>query len=89
MGSAIIDEVLALELGTVQIDGFEDAIVGWVPDGDNARLVYDFERCLEVLMRDMSEEDARDHFDFNVLGTLPNMHVGDCRPPLVMYADHA
>ena len=85
MGSAIIEKLEHLELGAVQMDGFEDALMGWVLDGDHARLVYGFERCLEVLMRDMSEEYAQEYFDFNVLGTLPNMRIGDYAPPLILY----
>ena len=52
-------------------DGFEEAIIGMgARCSQEPVVIYDAERCLEVLMeRDgMSEENARDYFYFNVLG---------------------
>jgi len=52
-------------------DGFEDAFVGIsyrFYDGPLA--TYDTQRCIQILMtRDgMTEEEAQEFFDFNVLG---------------------
>jgi hypothetical protein len=52
-------------------NGFEEAIVGVAVRCSKPPLVvYDAEKCIELLMEDsdMSEEDAREYFDFNVLG---------------------
>ena len=52
-------------------DGFEEAIIGMGERcSQDPVVIYDAEKCLEILMeRDgMSDEDARDFFYFNTLG---------------------
>jgi len=63
-------------------DGFEEAFIGTASrctQGPTA--VYDRAKCIEILMlRDgMSEEDAEEFFEFNVIGAW----VGD-RTPLFL-----
>lgn len=55
-------------------DDFDDAIVGT----DNmGRIVYDINKMIGVLVQDdMTEEEAREYLDFNVLST----YVGDLTP---------
>ena len=56
---------------------FDDAImgvsqrIGW----ENC-IVYDAKKIIEILTEDMSEQDALDHFDFNIAGS----YVGDTTP---------
>ena len=56
---------------------FDDAImgvsqrIGW----ENC-IVYDAKKIIEILTKDMSEQDALDHFDFNIAGS----YVGDTTP---------
>ena len=60
-------------------DGFDRAILGVYFDtfGDNpVRLVYSVKKCLQILMKDMSEEDAREYFEFNTRGG----YVGEQTP---------
>jgi len=47
-------------------DGFNDAIIG--VDEASMRLIYSVSNCIEILMEDMDEEDALEHFYFNVSG---------------------
>lgn len=52
-------------------DGFEDAVIGVAQRCSRpALVVYDAERCVEILMAngEMSYEDALEFFDFNTLG---------------------
>jgi hypothetical protein len=58
----------------LKADGFDDAIIGI--DEKSMRLIYSVTKCIEVLMVDMAEEDAREYFDFNVRGS----YVGDKTP---------
>ena len=51
-------------LGTSQRIGLEDCIV------------YDVNEVLLILMQDMSEEDALEHFDYNIAGS----YVGETTP---------
>jgi hypothetical protein len=48
-------------------DGFDDAIIGI--DLNTERLVYSTSKCIEILMKDMSHEEAIEHFEFNVSGS--------------------
>ena len=58
----------------LKADGFDAAVMG--VDETSMRLVYSVSKCIEILMEDMSEEDALEHFDYNVSGA----HVGDQTP---------
>jgi len=46
--------------------GYEEAVVGKATRGDREFLVYDEDKILLILQRDMSREDAREYFDFNI-----------------------
>jgi hypothetical protein len=63
--------------------GFEDAFIGLaVRCGSEAVAVYDYFKCVEVLMtRDgMGEEEAEEYMQFNVVGA----YVGE-RTPWFLY----
>jgi hypothetical protein len=55
-------------------DGFDEAVIGI--DEREMRLVYSVRKCIEILTRDMSEEDAIEHFNYNVSGA----YVGEKTP---------
>lgn len=60
-------------------DGFEEAYIGICRRfGQEALAAYDYEKCIEILMkRDrMTREDAEEHFEYNVIGAW----VGDGTP---------
>jgi hypothetical protein len=46
--------------------------------------VYDRQKCIEILMRDMSEEDAHEYFEFNVIGAF----VGENTPAFIELIDN-
>jgi len=48
----------------LKVNGFDEAIIG--VDTTQMRLVYSVTKCLQVLMITMSEEDAIEHFFFNI-----------------------
>jgi hypothetical protein len=58
----------------LKADGFDEAIIG--VDETTMRLVYSVTKCIEILMREMSHEDAIEYFSFNVSGT----YMGDKTP---------
>jgi len=58
----------------LKADGFDEAIIGI--DDSTMRLIYSVSKCIEVLERDMSEEEAVEYFDFNVKGS----YFGDKTP---------
>ena len=63
-------------------DGFDEALIG-VAHKATAEPVaaYDYDACLDVLMKrdGMSEEEAREFFEFNTLGA----YVGENTPIFV------
>lgn len=58
----------------LKADGFDDAIIGI--DEFSMRLIYSVSKCIEILCRDMSEEEAVEYFDYNVKGS----YVGEKTP---------
>jgi len=61
-------------------DGFDEAIVG--VDTSSMRLIYSVEKCIEILMKDMIEEDAIEYFEYNVAGS----YMGE-KTPIWCYDD--
>jgi len=55
-------------------DGFDDAIIG--VEEESMRLIYSVSKCLDILRKDMSHEEAIEHFYFNVSGA----HIGAKTP---------
>jgi hypothetical protein len=53
-------------------DGFDDALLGIGRQFTLQIAVYDYEKCVAILMeRDgMSDEDAREFMEFNVVGAF-------------------
>ena len=51
------------EEGFVKADGFDDAIIGVWSEG---RLVYSVDKVIEILMKDMTEQEAIEFYEFNI-----------------------
>ncbi len=58
----------------LKADGFDEAILG--VDESSYRLIYSVAKCIEILMEDMTDEDALEYFYFNVSGA----YVGEKTP---------
>ena len=58
----------------LKADGFDEAVIGL--EMSSMRLVYSVSKCIVVLMRDMTMEDALEHFSYNVSGS----YVGEKTP---------
>lgn len=72
----MLDKILAWfpEEEILLADGLDEAIIGI--DETSMRLIYSKSKCIEILCRDMSEEDAHEHFSFNISGA----YVGEKTP---------
>lgn len=55
-------------------DGFNDAVIGI--EENSMRLIYSVKKCIEILKQDMTEEEALEHFSYNVSGA----YVGEKTP---------
>jgi|TARA_R110000868_G_scaffold74337_13_gene215065 hypothetical protein len=72
MLDGIIDNYYEEEF--LKADGFDEAVIG--VDDMSMRLIYSVSKCIEILMRDMSQEDALEYFSYNVSGA----YVGEKTP---------
>jgi len=82
------DELLEflIENEAIFADGFEGALVGYTARGNSVSplAVYSQDECIQILIeRDgMSEEEAVEFFEFNVVGSW----VGEKTPVFVLMA---
>lgn len=66
--------------GLLFADGFDDAILGVAERiGMEAVVAYSTPKIIEILARDMTEDEAVEYFEFNILGA----YVGERTPIFV------
>ena len=72
------EELMEVYDGCLMADGFEEALVGFGTRFNNPVTIYDLRKCLDILVRrdGMSQEEAEEYMDFNVLGA----YVGEETP---------
>jgi len=70
-----LDEIL-LDESVLLADGFEEAFIGIARQFGNAFAVYDRKKCIDILAKEMTEDEAEEYFQFNVEGA----YVGDSTP---------
>jgi len=58
----------------LKADGFDGAIIG--VEEKTFRLIYSVNKCIKILMKNMSREDATEHFEYNTRGA----YVGEKTP---------
>lgn len=58
----------------VKAEGFDEGVIGF--DEVSMRLIYSVSKCLHILEKDMTPEDAYEYFNYNVLGA----YVGEKTP---------
>jgi len=59
-----------VEEDAIRFTGLDEAVVGYDHRG---LLVYDYHKMLSVFKRDMTEDEAIEWIDYNVLGTNAGM----------------
>tara|TARA_R110000751_G_C13490460_1_gene449022 strand:+ start:330 stop:578 length:249 start_codon:yes stop_codon:yes gene_type:complete len=64
-------------------DGFNEALIG-VRMSNTPVAVYSYIKCIEILMRDMQEEEAMEYFDYNILCA----YVGEKTPIFIELLSH-
>jgi hypothetical protein len=74
----IVEEMLGDET-ILLADGFENAFVGVARQFNQPFAIYDRQKCIDILMEDMSEEEAEEYFEYNVQGA----YVGEATPAFV------
>lgn len=80
----VLCEILGDDNEVLMADGLERAAIGLVFHdiaSGGPRVVYDYEACIAIFIKDdgMTEEDAREHMEFNVVGG----YVGESTPVFI------
>ena len=58
-------------------DGFDEAFIGYVERaGSSTVACYDKDKCIEILAKDMTHEEAIEYFHFNTIGA----YMGEYTP---------
>lgn len=60
----------------LKADGFDEAVIGVVERVGIQAICYDKDKVIKILMKDMSEEEAYEYFDYNIAGAW----VGESTP---------
>jgi hypothetical protein len=77
MKEAILDIISDVNPKAMKADGFDDAILGMSTRiGDESLIAYDYDKCIEILQKEMSYEEAVEYMEFNVVGS----YVGEGTP---------
>jgi hypothetical protein len=75
----VVEEMLGEDETIMLADGFEDAFIGVGRQFNQPFAIYDRGFCIDILMEDMSEEEAEEYFEYNVQGA----YVGESTPVFV------
>ena len=75
----VIEEMLGEDETIMLADGFEDAFIGVGRQFNQPFAIYDRGFCIDILMEDMSNEEAEEYFEYNVQGA----YVGESTPVFV------
>jgi len=67
----------------IYADGFDDAMIGHGVSFEGECVVYDYDKVIEILMKDMTQEEAEEYFSFNIAGA----YVGKNMPVFVKKAE--
>lgn len=52
----------------LQLEGFDESFMGIVRQFNTEFALYDYEKVIEKLMKDMNREDAEEYFEYNIVG---------------------
>jgi len=81
----MIDYINEHAEGAVLLTGFDNCIVGVVEEFGGNRVLYSKEKIIQKLMEDMSEEEAYEYFDYNIIGG----YFGDQNPVFLSKLFHS
>lgn len=64
------------DVSVILLDGFDDAIVGVLEGFDSEYcLAYDRNKIIEILKRDMTEEEAFKYYEYNIIGAYLGKNI--------------
>jgi len=69
MKNKILEFCETNEIDVLFADGFDNAILGLIRSYDEYKVLYDTEKVLSILSENMTEEEAVEYFEFNIIGS--------------------
>jgi hypothetical protein len=63
-----VEDMLGEYENVLLADGFDDAFVGIGRQFGKPFAIYERSKCIDILKKDMSEEESEEYFQFNVEG---------------------
>jgi len=80
----ILEEMEEMNPDAITLDGLDDCVIGICDTFEGTRLLYSERKIIDTLKKDgMTEEEAREYFDYNILGG----YFGSCNPIYLMDLD--
>ena len=78
MKSHFKDVLSEIDENILLADGFDEAIVGYIERAGSSNTIacYDKNKCIEILAKDMTHEEAVEYFYFNTVGA----YMGEYTP---------
>ena len=77
------------DLSAIMMDGYDEAIVGIsyeictvYEDRSWVKVIYDYNKCIECLMEELTEEQAVEYFEFNTERSL--YYIEEYKRPIII-----
>ena len=58
----------SIDASAIKLDGFDDAVIGLAQSFSGFVIVYDQQKILDILQKDMTEEEAWEYYYYNIKG---------------------
>lgn len=71
------------EYSLVRANGFDEAVIGI--EESSMRLIYSVSKCISVIMREETAEDALEYFTFNVIDNFKGQKPIFCNDNIYEY----
>lgn len=79
-----LEESLYEDENILMADGFDDAFIGIGSSFNSVPVaVYDRDKCIDILCKDMTYDEAQEYFEYNVIGA----YVGEKTPFFIKKID--
>jgi len=63
------------------LENYDDAIIGVIRTYDEYKVLYDTDKVISILSKEMSEEEAVEYLEFNIIGS----YMGKNSPAFTEY----
>jgi len=75
MNKYILEYMEDINPDALKADGFDNCIVGVVDTFEGAVLLYSEHMIFKKLMKEMTREEAKEYFEYNILGAYAGKYM--------------